>query len=116
LLAAYGRAFPGVRFVALDKPPLAPLQLASRVLLAGSLPGLFRRTRESFSRQPRRLLAALPQRVAHYREQFERQGRGLKVALSWKSRNARVRLGPEKSVPLAAFAPLLRVPGVRFVN
>lgn len=116
LMAAYERAFPGVGFVPLGKPPLAPLQLASRVLLAGSLPGLFRRTRESFSRQPPRLLGALPQRVEHYRQSFARQGRGLKVALSWKSKNARVRLGPDKSAPLAAFEPLLRLPGVDFVN
>jgi Tfp pilus assembly protein PilF len=116
LLAAYERAFPGVRFQAMNKPPLAPLQLASRVLLAGSLPRLFRGTKESFSRQPPRLLGALPQRVEHYRETFARHGRGLKVALSWKSKNARVRLGPDKSVPLAEFAPLLRLPGVNFVN
>lgn len=116
LLKAYERAFPGSRFAALSKPPSPIMKLASRVLLAGSLPGLFRRTRESFSRQPQRLLSADPQRAAYYRGELDRRGRGLKVALSWRSKNASVRLGPGKSVPLAEFAPLLRVPGVRFVN
>jgi tetratricopeptide (TPR) repeat protein len=116
LLAAYERAFPGARFIALSKPPLGALRLASRVLLAGSLPGLFRRSRESFSRQPRRLLGALPQRAAYYRNLFAAQGPGPKVALSWRSKNAAVRLGPGKNVPLMDFAPLLGVQGARFVD
>lgn len=116
LLPAYERAFPGARFLPLGKPPLAELQLATRVLLAGSLPRLFRSSRESFSSQSRLLLAALPQRAGHYRERLAERGPGLKVALSWRSKNTQVRLGPGKSVPFAAFAPLLRLPGVQFVN
>lgn len=116
LLEAYERAFPGARFAALSKPPLSPLKLAKRVLLAGSLPGLFRRTAASFSRQPQRLLSAAPQRVAHYRSELDKRGPGPKVALSWQSKNALVRLGPGKSVPLMEFAPLLRLPGVHFVD
>jgi tetratricopeptide (TPR) repeat protein len=116
LLAAYERAFPGTRFVALSKPPLGPLLLTSRVLLAGSLPGLFRHSRESFHRQPRRLFGALPQRVAHYRGLFAARGSGPKVALSWRSKNAVVRLGPGKNVPLMEFSPLLVVPGACFVD
>lgn len=116
LLGAYERTFPGNRFVALSKPPLAPLTLTSRVLLAGSLPALFRRTRASFARQPQRVLGAPPERVAHYRDHLHKQGPGLKVALSWRSKFAMVRLGPRKSVPLMEFAPLLRLPGVHFVD
>lgn len=115
LLGAYERAFPGQRFVALSDPPHAALTQAGRALLAGSLPGLFRLSRADFARQPRRLLQALPQRVAHYRGRLDDLGAGLKVAFSWQS-NREDRLGPRKSAPLAQFAPLLQLPGVHFVD
>lgn len=115
LLPAYERSFPGQRFVPLSDPPDPVLEQADRVLLAGSLPGLFRRQREEFARQPRKFLNARPERVAHYRRLLEASGAGLKVALSWRS--SRVdRVGPKKTVPLAVFEPLVTLPGVRFVD
>jgi ADP-heptose:LPS heptosyltransferase len=77
---------------------------------------LFRASRESFARQPQKLLAALPQRVAYYRDRLAALGPGLKVAFSWKSKHRRVRLGPKKSHPLATFAPLLKQARVHFVD
>lgn len=115
LLAAYQRAFPGAQFVPLHEPPETELQKAAAVLLAGSLPGMFRPTLASFARQPRKLLSALPTRVAHYRERLAANGPGLKVALSWRSTRAD-RLGREKSVPLDQFAPLFAIPGVQLVD
>jgi hypothetical protein len=115
LIKAYERAFPRSRFVALEEPPQDVLRRASRVLLAGSLPGLFRRSRESFARQPRRLLSALLERVAKYRSQMDALGPGLKVALSWRSKR-QGRLGRGKSVPLMQFAPLLELERVQFVD
>lgn len=115
LLKAYQRAFPGARFVAHAEPPQEALRGAERVLLAGSLPGLFRRSRASFTRQPGRLLNALPQRVAHYRGRLDELGPGLKAAFSWRSKRKEY-IGPEKSAPLREFAPLLKLPGVQFVD
>lgn len=115
LVGVYERAFPGSRFVAQAEPPQEVLQRADRALLAGSLPGLFRRSRESFARQPRRLLSALPERVANYRSQMNALGPGLKVALSWRSKR-QGRLGRGKSVPLMRFAPLFELERVRFVD
>lgn len=116
LVAAYERAFPGSRFVSMRHPPDDALLQAGRVLLAGSLPRLFRRTRESFAQQPRRLLSALPERVAHYRGRLEALGPGPKVALSWYSRRREEWQTPRKSVPLMTFAPLLGVPRMHFVD
>jgi tetratricopeptide (TPR) repeat protein len=115
LLAAYARAFPGSRFVVLEEPPREVLRRASRVLLAGSLPGLFRSSRESFARQPRRLLSALPERVTHYRRRMEAPGPGLKVAISWRSAREG-RLGLSKSAALMEFAPLFELERVHFVD
>jgi len=115
LLGAYQRAFPGHRFIPYADPPHASLQQASRVLLAGSLPGLFRRVRADFSRQPRKLLSALPERVAHYRSRLDALGPRLKVAFSWASAR-KDHWGRAKSVPLREFAPLLKLSGVHFVD
>jgi magnesium transporter len=112
LLAAYRRAFPKSDFVALDDPPAAPLQTAGAALFAGSLPGLFRPSVASFARQPLSVLKAAPERVALYRG---RLGPGFRVALSWRSQRAG-RLGREKSVALADFAPLFGLPGVQLVD
>lgn len=115
LLPAYARAFPGSRFVVLEEPPREELWRADRVLLAGSLPGLFRRSRESFARQPRRLLSALPERMTHYRRRMEAPGPGLKVAISWRSAREG-RLGLSKSAALMEFAPLFELERVHFVD
>jgi ADP-heptose:LPS heptosyltransferase len=77
---------------------------------------LFRASRESFARQPRQLLGALPRRVAYYCDRLAALGPGPKVAFSWKSKHRRVRLGPEKSHPLITFAPLLQPAGAHFVD
>jgi hypothetical protein len=92
------------------------LLLAPRVLLAGSLPGLFRASRESFARQPRKLLGALPERAAHYRSRLDALGPGLNIALSWQSKHGQVPLGPHKNAALIQFAPLLKRAGVHFVD
>lgn len=112
LLPAYRRAFPQLRFVATSDPPDGALTGADTALFCGSLPGLFRPTVESFARQPRRLLRAAPERVAHYRSRI---GDGFRTALSWRSAREG-RLGRSKSVNLRDFAPFLAVPGVRCVD
>jgi tetratricopeptide (TPR) repeat protein len=115
LIRAYGRAFPGTRFVAQEEPPREELQQASRVLLAGSLPALFRASRESFARQPAKLLDAMPERISYYRQRLAALGPGLKVALSWRS-TRKVYWAPEKSALLEHLAPLLGLAGARYVD
>lgn len=115
LLAAYRRAFPAGCFVAQESPLNEVLQRAEHALAAGSLPGLFRRSKESFARQPSRLLGALPERRAYYRSRMDALGTGLKVALSWQSTRGGQR-GLSKGAALMQFAPLLDLPGVHFVD
>jgi hypothetical protein len=104
-----------MRFVSRQEPPRDELRQADRILRVGSLPGLFRRSREEFARQPAKLLHALPDRVAQYRQRLEGPGTALTIALSWRS----VRKDwwvSRKSLPLADLAPLLKLPGVQFVD
>lgn len=115
LLPAYERAFPGVRFEPHEDPPREAMQQADRVLLAGSLPRLFRGAQAAFARQPVRLLRALPEQVARYRRRLEALGPGLRIALSWSSTRQDWWVA-KKSARLADFAPLLKLPGVRFVD
>jgi tetratricopeptide (TPR) repeat protein len=115
LLGAYQRAFPAVRFLAREEPPRAELQEASRVLLIGSLPGLFRRTRKDFARQPDKLLGALPERVAHYRQRLDALGPGLKVALAWKSTRPDW-WGRKKMAQLSDLSPILKRSGAQFLD
>jgi tetratricopeptide (TPR) repeat protein len=115
LLGTYKRAFPETRFVPYGEPPDEALQCASRVLMAGSLPGMFRCSQADFARQPAKLLSAQPARVAYYRQRLDEQGPRLKVALSWWS-SRKDHLGPRKSAPLKQFAALLRLPDAQFVD
>jgi Flp pilus assembly protein TadD len=115
LLEAYRRAFPKGHFVAQESPLNPALLQAGHALPAGSLPGLFRRSKASFARQPRRLLQALPERRAHYRDRMDALGAGLKVAFSWQSTRGDQR-GMSKGGPLLQFVPLLELPGVHFVD
>ena len=115
LLAAYQRAFPEVRFVPRQKAPNEALLRTSRVLLAGSLPNLFRRSRSDFARQPSRLLGALPERVSHYRQRLDAETPRLKVALSWRSVRSDWWV-TRKNAGLADFAPVFEISGVQFVD
>lgn len=115
LVPLFERACPDGRFVPLTNPPAAELASASSAVLAGSLPRHFRRSRECFSRQPAKLLQEDVARAASYRSRLDAVSSGIKIALSWRSSRAD-RVTPKKSTTLAALAPLLRVPGVQFVD
>jgi tetratricopeptide (TPR) repeat protein len=58
-------------------------------------------------------LKADPARVAHWRERIG--GEGFKVGIAWQG-NPHVAVDTGRSVPLAAFAPLAEVPGVRLIS
>lgn len=115
LLEAYRRAFPKGQFVPQESPLNPALLQAGHALPAGSLPGLYRCSKESFTRQPQRLLHALPERRAHYRDRMDALGPGLKVAFAWQSTRGGPR-GLSKGTALMQFAPLLALPGVHFVD
>ena len=113
LAQAYSRSVPGFEFL---PPPEARAALArcDAQLPLGSLPRHFRRTRESFARQPGALLAADRARVAAL---VPALAGTRNIAVSWRSfqRGTRPNVEGRKSIPLECFAALgLR--GVRLVD
>jgi hypothetical protein len=80
----------------------------------GSLPRHVRRRVEEFP-PTSAYLKPEPTLVAKWRAQFARLGGALKVGISWRGgKDAETRR--QRSIPLPLWAPLLQVPGVRFVN
>ena len=75
---------------------------------------LFRRSEHAFPAH-RGYLRADDARVADWRARLAALGPGLKVGLSWRGGSAHTRT-KLRSIPLADLAPVLRVPGCRFVS
>lgn len=115
LIDIYTRAFPGMRFVARRDPPHDELLQCDSVVGCGSLPGFFRRSIDDFARQPARLLTAHPERVADYRRRLDAMSSGRKVAIAWRSAREDW-WSRKKNTSLNAFVPLLKTPGMQFVD
>ncbi len=118
LRGLFARSFPRATvFAALPDrglpPPIARLR-ADVEVAAGSLGRFLRRHRSDFPRHGG-YLAADPARVAAWRERLAALGPGLKVGISWTGGLRRTRRAL-RSIPLAELAPVLEVPGVRFVS
>jgi hypothetical protein len=111
---AYRRSVEGVEFVTSAESASAFASCASHLPL-GSLASLYRRDRESFARQPARLLSADPDRVRAFREEL---GEGRFIAIAWRSaqKGLRAGLAARKSIPLELFAQLARARGARLVD
>lgn len=113
LIGAYRRALPDIEFVPRDDR--RAFETCDHQVPIGSLPRLFRPTRESFQGQPRSLLQADPARVEEVRKQL---GPGRWIAVCWRSLQAGARraVAERKSVALELLAPLADVPGVRLLD
>ncbi|MEY4268549.1 MAG: hypothetical protein RIS90_3084 [Pseudomonadota bacterium] len=84
-------------------------------IFSGDLPALFRQGDEEFPRH-QGYLQADPTRVHYWRERLQHDlGAGLKVGISWRggTPNTRARA---RTLACADWAPILGVPGCRFVN
>ncbi len=114
LTRLFARSFPGVETVVGDAVRSALGQASGREVAAGTLPVLFRRSEREFPAH-RGYLQADEARVADWRQRLTALGPGLKVGLSWRGGSAHTRT-KLRSIPLLDLAPVLRVPGCRFVS
>ena len=114
LLGLFRCAFPHVT-VALRADPLPAAALAPDIDFQMSVAELglaFRRDFQAFPLRPHYLTAdtALRDKL---RKRY-RQGANQLVGISWRSINPEI--GAQKSIPLATWLPLLKTPGMTFVN
>lgn len=113
LLALFRRSFPGVRFreYTMKSTPGA-------VATPGSfgIADTARWLRSRFADFPVHTGYLKPDVVLRriLRERYAEKASGPLVGISWATR--RVKLGAHKSLPLAAWGPILSMPGVTFVN
>ena len=111
LVTLFARSFPGVKMI-----PLTPELYGGRVDVQEPLGGLgrhFRTSWEAFPRRERGYLLADPARANALRRRLANDGRVV-IGISWISRAPAS--GKSKSARLSDFAPLLRLPGCRFVD
>ncbi|ONG55258.1 hypothetical protein BKE38_09360 [Pseudoroseomonas deserti] len=103
------RAMPALRFLHRAPPPP---EIVAQISMA-SLPRLFRRQEADFAGN-RAYLTADPTRRAALRARYAPEGGETLLGLSWYT--AHPRSGYKRNIPLAAFAPLFAVPGLRWVS
>jgi Flp pilus assembly protein TadD len=112
----FARSFPGAVVAARGAQGRERLLAAAPdvQLPMGRLAHHLRRSREDFPRHAG-YLRADPGRVEHWRGRLAALGPGRKIGISWAGGTARTG-GPRRSTSLADWLPVLRLPGLRFVN
>jgi len=108
----FARSFPDVDVVSGFGPDRdSELDIAAH-LPSGSLPGLFRATRESFAATTSPYLIADPIEREKFRAKYH-DGR-LLVGIAWHTRNRKS--GRVRSIELSMFAPLFSLSGIQWVS
>jgi len=115
LIPVFSRSFPGVECLPKEDPPCRETQRKDIDLQVpgGDLGRWLRSDFESFQGPPSYLVADGERRDA-LRARYQDGGADLLVGLAWGSVNKRI--GGDKSMPLAGFKPLTRIPGITFVD
>ncbi len=113
LVPLFSRSFPQAQVVARSDqvhPSIAQTHWQSPL---GSLCRWLRRRLEDFTWRGPYLMPDAA-RVVELRKRYRGSGSGPIIGISWRSSNYKV--GARKSLPLSAWVPLLKFPGVTFVN
>lgn len=119
LVPVYSRSFPALRFVPRGGRILKQIHDEGgdtfRKINVLDLATMFRAAPDSFPAR-KAWLQADPERTRTFRERYQSMWPGRKlVGISWKSSRV-MEGGAQKGTTLAQFAPVLAVPGARFVN
>jgi len=109
----FARSFPGLQVIAgLDcLPPTTQSEIVAH-LPTGSLPGLFRANQAAFASTTAPYLIPDPTGRAMFRARYA-DGRRV-IGLAWYTSNQKT--GRKRSIDLSRFAPLFRIPGIRWVS
>jgi len=115
LVSLFERSFPGVKAVPKENPP-HPATLSPDIRWHTGLANIGRWLRpraDSFPARPSYLVPDAARQTA-YRARLTQDSPRLVVGISWMSSSPK--LGRHKSLDLKQWAPILQVPGVRFVD
>ena len=115
LVSLFGRSFPRMRVVPRHTPPVPEIEAfkPDYQICVTDLGAFFRPTAESFPAH-RGFLKANANKVSRLRESYERKASGRRiVGISWRSQSDP---GTFKSLALAEWGSILKVPGVLFVS
>jgi hypothetical protein len=112
LIPIFSRSFPGVQVFTLREggDPNATMPSADYQSAIGSLGRFMRPNLDSFPRH-NGYLVPNAEKVAEFKRRY---APGPVVGISWRS--SKHAAGLVKTVPLSEWAPILRVPGIKFVN
>lgn len=113
LVSLFSRSFPQVQVVARSDQAHPSIAQAHWQSPLGSLCRWLRRRPEDFTWRGPYLVPELA-RVVELRKRYRGSASGLVIGISWRSSNYKV--GARKSLPLPAWVPLLKFPGVTFVS
>lgn len=116
MVPVFARSFPGAEVLRykFQGVSVEPLEGIDYQISIGSLGKFFRQRFDAFLPH-QGYLKADAERTAHLRARYQSIAPGNKiVGLSWRSKNDRI--GRLKSSDLVAWAPILTVPGITFVN
>lgn len=114
----FARSFPTAKVYGIARRKNeAPADVPERIdfqIPAGSLPGFFRRSRESFPHRWRFLMPDHSQQRA-WRARLDDLGAGLKIGISWKA-GGQPTERRKRTTALDEWLPIFSVPGTHFVN
>jgi tetratricopeptide (TPR) repeat protein len=111
LVGLFSRSFPGIHVVAFDST--VPQEQVQAQIPIASLGRYLRPAWESFPRREHGYLVADAARTAELRARLAGSGEKI-VGLSWRSVSPKA--GQNKSAQLVDFLPVLRQPGIRFID
>lgn len=111
LIPLFKRSFPTIHFYS-DKEALNP-GLYKHHALVGSLPKLFRNSKESFLGQKKSFLTSDQNKTSALREKLLVRD-GYVCGISWKSKNEK--FGQFKTASLNDFLPVLKLPSINFLD
>ena len=110
LVALFARSFPVAEVIPFGATPARAVDVQEPL---SSLGRFLRPSWESFPKRKQGYLSADSERTARLHRRLK-SGGNFVVGLSWRSKNRR--FGVAKSMVLRDFEPLLRAPGIRFVD
>jgi Tfp pilus assembly protein PilF len=116
LVPLFARSWPALRVIPRQTPPdpiAAGPDIAAQIP-AASLGQYLRAEAGAFPTTAAGYVRPKPARVARYRDITHAQANNAVVGISWISKNPDV--GANKTVPLSSWAPILKTPGITFVD